>query len=177
METCLLQSVGLRAISSTWQRPTAPCQGGPAQGRDCGGVRAPLTRCGSPSGGRRDSAKAHQRPQRCFGPAIPETAGLRGGERPRLAPLNPSVRFGVRIVVAWLIAATHPRVLLPSARPSPSTVRNSWSWSSPPLLNRGDLLKPLVSVLERIHEEMPPSNEEPQLASADGPNSASLAGE
>lgn len=35
--------------------------------------------------------------------------------------------------------------------------------------NRSDLLKHLVSVLERISEETPASDEAPQLASADGP--------
>jgi hypothetical protein len=36
--------------------------------------------------------------------------------------------------------------------------------------NRDDLLKPLLSVLERISVESPASQKEPQLASADGPN-------
>ena len=35
--------------------------------------------------------------------------------------------------------------------------------------NRDDLLKPLVSVLERINEDLPASQEEAQLVSADGP--------
>ena len=48
--------VGRRsAIPSTWQRPTAPCQGAPALGRSVRGD-CPLTRCGSPPGGRRDGA-------------------------------------------------------------------------------------------------------------------------
>ena len=37
--------------------------------------------------------------------------------------------------------------------------------------NREDLLKPLVSVLERINEDLPASQEEAQLVSADGPTS------
>jgi hypothetical protein len=36
--------------------------------------------------------------------------------------------------------------------------------------NRDDLLKHLVSVLERVNEELPASHEEPQLASADAPS-------
>jgi predicted DNA binding protein len=36
--------------------------------------------------------------------------------------------------------------------------------------NRIDLLNPLVSLLERINEELPASEEEPQLASTDGPS-------
>ncbi|MGB6225588.1 MAG: hypothetical protein WBF76_09575, partial [Pseudonocardiaceae bacterium] len=34
--------------------------------------------------------------------------------------------------------------------------------------NRDDLLKHLVSVLERVNEKAPANQEEPQLASADG---------
>ena len=37
--------------------------------------------------------------------------------------------------------------------------------------NREDLLKPLVSVLKRISEEPPVTEEEAQLVSADGPTS------
>ena len=37
--------------------------------------------------------------------------------------------------------------------------------------NRDDLLKPLVSVLERISEEPPVTEEEARLVSADGPTS------
>ena len=52
----------------------------------------------------------------------------------------------------------------PGQRPG----RSRWS-SSARYSNRDDLLKPLVSILERIHEEPSAAVEEAQLTSADGP--------
>jgi hypothetical protein len=49
----------------------------------------PLDAVWQPLGGRRDGTKAHLRLQRCSDRAIPETVGVRGGERPRLAPRDP----------------------------------------------------------------------------------------
>ena len=88
MRCGFLQVVGLRALPSTWQRPTAPRQGG-RFGIGTWRSARPLTRRGSPSGGRRDSTKIHQCPPRCSGRAIAETCRGAGRRAPAVGSTGP----------------------------------------------------------------------------------------
>jgi len=127
MRTCLPSAVDLRAIPLTWQRPTAPRQGGSGSDRDCGGVRASLLRCDSPSGGRRDRHVGPPASAALLRSCDPETCRVRGGERPRLAPLDLVSGLTCGPWFAWFVAAAHPRVLL-DLRPGRRRAQCAVSW-------------------------------------------------
>jgi hypothetical protein len=83
--------------------------------RERGGRRAPLTRCGSPSGGRRDGTKAHLRPQHCSGRAIPEACRGVGRRAPAVGFAGPDVQLGVR--TAWFVTTVVAGAVAVGCRP------------------------------------------------------------